>query len=298
MSLSLVEAAKLSNDVLMRGVIETTVYESETLQRLPFVEIEGNALTYNRENVAAQAQFYSPGDTWTEGTTTFTQATANLTILGGDADIDTFIRQTRGNIQDQQAVQIAFKARALAHKFDDTFLNGDTDVDPKSFNGLKDLIGTSGDQYIIMGAAGAALSLAKLDELMDAVKPGKPQCLIMSKASRRAVKALARAANSGIVETSLNAFGQMVNSYDGVPISINEWQSDTETLGASGAVCSSIYAVKFGEAGLAGLCNGWIVTEEIGRLETKDAERFRLKWYCGLALFNTLSAARLAGIIV
>ncbi len=50
MALSLTEAGKLSNDILLQGVIETIVKESPILQRLPFIEIVGNGLTYNREN--------------------------------------------------------------------------------------------------------------------------------------------------------------------------------------------------------------------------------------------------------
>ena len=46
MSLSLAEAAKLSNDILLQGVIETIVKDSPVLQQLPFIEIVGNGLTY------------------------------------------------------------------------------------------------------------------------------------------------------------------------------------------------------------------------------------------------------------
>ncbi|MYE32205.1 MAG: phage major capsid protein, partial [Chloroflexi bacterium] len=95
MALTLTEGAKLSNDVLQQGVIETVIKDSPILQRLPFIEIVGNGLTYNRENAAASAAFYSVGDTWAESTPTFTQVTASLTILGGDADIDNYIARTR-----------------------------------------------------------------------------------------------------------------------------------------------------------------------------------------------------------
>ena len=82
MALTLVEASKLSNDTLLAGVIETIAQESPVLQRLPFVEIVGNGLTYNRENAAPSADFYDVGDDWDESTPTFTQATAALRILG------------------------------------------------------------------------------------------------------------------------------------------------------------------------------------------------------------------------
>ncbi len=41
MAITLSEAAKLSNDILLSGVIETIVKESPVLQELPFIEFEG-----------------------------------------------------------------------------------------------------------------------------------------------------------------------------------------------------------------------------------------------------------------
>jgi len=58
-----------------------------------------------------------------------------------------------------------------------------------------------------------------------------------------------------------------------------------------------IFAVKFGEDAFCGLRNGDIQTEDIGKLESKDAKRTRIKFYCGLALFNTLKAAALINVL-
>jgi HK97 family phage major capsid protein len=113
MALTLAEAAKLSNDTVLQGVIETVIQDSPVLQVLPFVEITGNGLTYNRENAAPSAAFFDVGDTWTESTPTFTQITATLKIVGGDADIDNYLLTTRSNIQDLQSAVIALKAKAV-----------------------------------------------------------------------------------------------------------------------------------------------------------------------------------------
>jgi len=48
MALTLEEASKLSNDILLQGVVETIVKDSPILQQLPFIEIVGNGLTYNQ----------------------------------------------------------------------------------------------------------------------------------------------------------------------------------------------------------------------------------------------------------
>src|SRR3970040_872588 len=118
MALPLAEAAKLSNDLLLAGVIESIIKESPVLQRLPFIEITGNGLTYNRENASPTAAFYDVGDTWTEDTPTFTQVTATLKVLGGDADVDDFLKTTRSNIQDLEAAVVQLKANAVQRLFD------------------------------------------------------------------------------------------------------------------------------------------------------------------------------------
>jgi HK97 family phage major capsid protein len=292
-ALTLAEASKLSNDVLLTGVVETIIKDSPILQSLPFIEIVGNGLTYNRENAAATAAFYDIGDTWTESTPTFTQITAVLKIVGGDADIDNFLLSTRSNLQDLEAAVVQLKAKAVQQKFEDTFVNGDTTVDTKSFDGIDKL--TDSGQIVSMGTNGATLTLAKLDELIDQVKRGKPDILLMSKRSRRTLNNLARSAG-GFLESDRNEFGQMVQYYDGIPVGICDYASDAKTVGTS-SDCSTIYALQLGEGALSGLtAPGGLQVERVGSLETKDATRTRVKWYVSLALFNTLKLAKLIGV--
>ena len=294
MALTLVEGAKLSNDVLLEGVIETVINDSPVLQRLPFIEIVGNGLTYNRENAAAGAAFFAVGDTWTEGTPTFTQVTAALTILGGDADVDNYLASTRNNVQDLEAAVIALKAKAVQQKFDDTFVNGDVTADTKSFDGIDRLCPAG--QTVSMGTNGATLTLAKLDELVDLIKGGAADMLLMSKRTRRSLTALARATGSGIVEQDRDEFGKLVHFYNGIPVGVNDYIPDNKTVGAS-SDCSTVYAVQFGEGGLAGITGpGGLTIERVGSLETKDATRIRVKWYVALALFSTLKVAKLTGV--
>lgn len=293
MAITLTEAAKLSNDILLAGVIETVVKESPVLQTLPFIEIVGNGLTYNRENAAATAAFYDVGDTWAESTPTFTQETATLKILGGDADIDNFLIATRSNVQDLEAAIIQLKAKAVQQKFDDTFVNGDVSTDPKSFDGIDELCEAS--QEISMGTNGGTLTLSKLDELMDLVKTGKPELLLMSKRSRRTLNELARTSGT-FLETDRNEFGQMLQFYNGVPIGVSDYIADDQTVGTS-SDCSTIFALQFGEGAVSGLtAPGGLQVERVGSLEQQDATRTRIKWYVSLALFNTLKLAKLIGV--
>jgi len=304
MALTLAEAAKLSNDMLLQGVVETIVKESPILQHMPFIEIVGNGLTYNQEKTLPSIDFYDVGDTWVESTPTFEQKTANLKIMGGDADVDNFIKSTRSNIQDLEAAVIELKAKALRDKFEETFVYGEATTNPKQFDGLRKLVdtGTASDQVIAMGDTGATLTLTKLDELIDAVKGGKPDMLLMSRRSRRKINALVRAAG-GMMETDRDKWGNFTQFWDGVPIGVNDWILDTHVLSGgvetatTGGTCSTIYAVQVGEGALCGLTGpGHLTVEPVGSLETKDATRTRVKWYVSLALFSSVKVAALIGV--
>jgi HK97 family phage major capsid protein len=291
MALTLTEAAKLSNDVVLQGVIETIIKDSPVLQRLPFIDLVGNALTYNRENASPGAAWFAVGDTWTEGTPTFTQVTASLKILGGDADVDQYLATTRSNINDLEAAVLELKAKAVRLEFEDAFINGDGTAN--KLTGLKS--GIVGGQTLTTGANGAALSFDNLDTLIDLVKPGRPDILIMSKRSRRSLSKIVRASGA-FMETRQDEFGAFQEFYAGIPIGVNDFIADNETVGSS-TDCSRIYAVQFGEGRMAGLQGPpGLQVVRVGDLETKDAVRWRVKWYVGLAFFADLATAQMTGV--
>ncbi len=304
MALTLAEASKLSNDMLLQGVVETIVKDSPVLRELPFVEIVGNGLTYNQEKTLPTIDFYDVGDTWAESTPTFEQKTANLKIMGGDADVDNFLKATRSNLQDLETAVVELKAKALKDKFEEIFIYGDVTTSPKQFDGLRLLIDTTtaSDQVIAAGASGATLTLSMLDQLIDAVKGGKPDLLLMSRRSRRKINALVRASGS-MMETDRDKWGNFVQFWDGIAIGVNDWILDTHAVSSSvetvttGGDSSTIYAIQLGEGALCGLtAPGHLTVEPIGSLETKDASRTRIKWYCSLALFASVKTAALIGV--
>ena len=162
---------------------------------------------------------------------------------------------------------------------------------------------TSSDLVIAMGDTGATLTLDKLDELVDAIKGGKPAILLMSRRTRRKINTLVRTANSGMMVTDRDNFGNFIQLWDGIPIGVNDWILDTHTLESgletvtTGGTCSTIYALQLGEGALCGLTSpGHLQVEPVGPLETKDASRTRIKWYCSLALFSAVKAAALIGV--
>ena len=218
--------------------------------------------------------------------------------------MDNFLKATRSNLQDLEAAVVELKAKAARRKFEETFVYGEGTEASKDFEGLRKLIDTTtaSDQMIAMGDTGATLTLSKLDELIDAVKGGKPDMLLMSRRSRRKINALVRAAG-GMMETDRDKWGNFIQFWDGIPIGVNDWILDTHVVtngletATTGGTCSTIYAFQMGEGALCGLSSpGLLLVEPIGSLETKDASRTRVKWYVSLALFSSIKAAALIGV--
>jgi hypothetical protein len=313
MAVTLAQAAVLSQNTLARGVMETFVIESTVLDRIPLMQIEGNAYAYTKELALPGVAFRSVNEAYVESTGTFVQATEALVILGGDADVDRFIVQTRGNLQDQRAAQTRAKVKAAAYKFQDTFINGDVTVDTKSFDGLKKRLtgaqvissGTNGAPIVGNGGTDAMSFLDRLDDLFGAVAGG-PDVVYANSAVRSRIRAAARrVGGSDVVENDLNGKRQLV--WNGVPIVDIGTKADgsliipqTEVQGSS-SVASSIYAVKFGndetDQAVTGLTNGGVQVYDLGEVSDKPVYRTRLEFYCGLATFGGQAAARLTGVL-
>jgi hypothetical protein len=166
----------------------------------------------------------------------------------------------------------------------------------KSFDGLtKVLDGTA--QEVSAGTNGGQLTLDLMDQMIDLVKPGKPDALFVSRRTRRKLSSLRRASGN-LLETGVDDFGRRALFYDAIPLLVDDHISDTQEQGSSGAVCSSVYAVRFGQGeGALGLEHGGIQIEQVGELETKDATRWRIKWYAGMSVMSMLGVARVKGIL-
>lgn len=298
MPLLAVEAAKLSNNELEAGVIEEIIDKDEMFAMLPFMGVVGKAYVYERENTISAADFLDPNDTVNEGAATFTEVVSKLRILIGDVDVDKFLQTTMNDTNDQTAIQVALKAKALNRKFKSTLVNGDATGSPKEFDGLAKLV-TVG-QTIAAGDNGAALTLSMLDQLADTVINGA-DCFVMRAGTIRAYRALLRASGGTRGEMiELPNFGLPVLAHNGIPILRNDWLPANETKGTSVGNTCSVYAVRFNELdgvhGIYGGGNAGVTVEDIGTVQNKDARRIRLKWYVGLALKSTRSLARLTGV--
>jgi hypothetical protein len=297
MPLLRVEAEKLSNNTLLSGVVEEIIDRDAMFALLPFMRVNSKALVYNRENALAEGDFLDPNEAINEGAATFTEVTAKLRILAGDVDVDKFLQTTMSDTSDQVAIQLMQKAKALSRQFQRTVAQGNATTSPKEFDGLPQLV--ANDMTITAGANGAAVTLEMLDELKDMVKYGI-DAYVMRAGTWRAIRTALRAMGGTTpVSIEMENFGYPLPALDGIPVVINDWLEADEVQGTENASCS-IYGVRMNEVdGLHGIYGGdsaGLVAESVGTVQNKDAWRFRLKWYAGMALRSTRSLARLKGV--
>lgn len=305
MALTLIEAAKLAlgrDEALKATVMELFARNSDVLQYLPFENIQGNALKFNREKMLPGVAFRGVNEGYTESTGEVEAITESLAIAGGDLDVDVFLVKTAG--ANQRATQETMKIKALSLSLTKAVIKGDVTSDPKSFDGLQ--VRCTGDQLVDATATTLAgvLSLAYLDKVIDAVE--EPTHLLMNKTMRRLLSAAARVSTvGGYITYDLDAFGRRVTRYNDLPILIIDKDDDNsdimafDELGPTGSTKStstSIYCVSFADNGVLGLQSSEMEVRDLGEQQSKPVYRTRVEWYVTLGMLRPRSAARLRGI--
>jgi len=318
-TVTLPESAKLSQDMLISGLIESIVTVNRSYQVFPFADIEGNALGYNRENSLGPVATVGVGDadgsigSGAAGTNsteraaaknaaTFTQVTSSLTTIMGDAEVNGLIQATRSDKNDQTGTQVGSKAKSAGRKYQDMLINGTgTNF---TFPGLLALVPSA--QKVDTGTDGTGLSFAIMDEMMDMVldKDGQVDYFFMPARTIRTYMALLRAlGGASIGDVVQLPDGSSVPAYRGVPLFRNDYIPIDQTKGTGGAVKTTIFAGTFddgsfsyGISGLTAKNASGLAVEDVGISETKDERIYRVKWYCGMALFSELGVSAADGI--
>lgn len=299
MALLLAEAEKLSLPDLKVGIIEEIVTSDQFFQLVPFKPVKGKILTYNRENTIAEGDFLDVGDNVPEGAATFTEIDQKLKRLIGDVDVDNFVDETLSDEQSQSAIQVTKKSKALARQFARNMINGNETSNSKQFNGLLQLCDPTTQT---LDVDNTAFSFDQLDWLIDTNKIDGQKVFIMNSRTRRSYAKLCRAlGGTQPPHMTLEGVVGAMMEYRGVPILKCDWipinQANTSTTSTT---CTTIFLVTLDEnegfSGLASAKDLGIRIKNLGELEKKDATRFRLKWYCSVALFSTLALAAVKGI--
>jgi hypothetical protein len=316
----------LKSDLVLAGVWDTIVKENPLTAALPFKPINNDIIKYNLELTMPTVSWLQPKDQITEDTGTVEQRTTNIYTLIGDSDTDKSMI-AMNPLQNPETVDITAKAKAMAHAFEKAFIYGQTSTSSstKEFKGLMrmlaelesasttDLDGLNNSQVVLASATSGVLTMAMMDELRDAIKPGKPDAYLMSRRMSRWLTGLARASGtSGLMLVDSKLFGMAMPTYDGVPIYVSDWIPDNlpdasssvltissynqATTRASGYDNSIIFAMKIGEDDVTGLQAGNMTHERETFVEDYNAIRNRFSWNVSAMCKKKYSLAALVNV--
>jgi hypothetical protein len=306
MGLTLIEAAKYENRLEHLAVLKT-FSEGELLARLPFMNIAGSGLFYSAEQELPSVGFRAVNEGYTQSYGVVDQRAEAVHLFGGDVDVDRSIVDLMG--PEARASQIEMKVRSMRLTLEATVINGDTSANPRAFDGLSKRL-QPGDAMAIdnnagAGAAGAPLDFDRLDELIDSVNAyGGSKVLVMSKAMRRQLNALARSTmGGGVYQTSTNSYGMTVHRYQDCDIlTVDRDAQGVEVMGYDEAGgTSSIYCCTFGDQGVTGLQGPFqgrygISVRDLGEVPDAPVFRTRVDWYVGFAVLHPRASGRLFNI--
>lgn len=299
MGLTLLEAAKSERDPARLAVIRE-LSEGELIGMIPFQDVEGEGVFYDQEVELPSVGFRGINETLDASYGVLNPQAEKLKVLGAEVDVDTSIIDMRG----PQAVadQVQMKVRAMRLTFEDQFINGDESVNPRSFDGLKRRINAGSSQAINMNGA---LSLSALDELIDAVDAlGGEKVLIMNQKMRRRLNTASRATGvGGFINYTQDEFGRRVEAYGDIPIVTTKVNAQNQLIQpfTEASSSTSIYCVAMGDlltTALQGRARGQfgVSVRPLGEVPDAPVDRTRIEWYCGMAIYNGRSAARLYGV--
>ncbi len=249
------------------------------------------------------AQFYGVGESWVESTPVLTQDTAVLRILGGDADVDNFILSTRSNILDVKGEVLADKVRAVRETFLDNFYYGSGTA--PFFKGMHAHINDRTYNSVTQAASSTAvlLSIVKLQETIDLINGWEPNQMVMTKMMRRYINVYLDSVGDKFTAMR-DQYGKMIEYFRGIQVVTDDILLNTELPDGSGYYTAktggdstTIFIFTYAPKACCGIQGPkGIETVPLGDLETKDAQRWRIKWYCGAKFEDLRSCAKLDGI--
>jgi hypothetical protein len=244
---SLSEAAQLSNNMLIEGIISDIVTVDNWFSYLPFVTFEGLAYTFTREQSLAAADFAEPGTNLNasrfQDGATFENVNVNLTAIIADIIIDGQIEDQFSETNDQLQVQISSKAKQIARIYMNAIVNlrraatltqsnnGPIGISSR-FNGMQAILdaesgnaddvnhpffdGGAGTQTLALveddggprdSLPGRVYTLEDLDDLIDRITAADPDFLMMNAREIRTLRTLLRNTGGGTDASQIQQSG-------------------------------------------------------------------------------------------
>lgn len=303
-ALTLFEYTQRVTDPMERAILETFVRESDVMAALPMIPASKGKYAYPQEEElpAVKHRAYNEDGNRSSGKMSMQEEGIFL--------MDEYVRTDRALVdiygEKHRSEQVGLKVKEMARHFTRVFLKGDNLTQPREPDGLQ-VRSASGEQTVVnnSGASGgAALSLVKLDETINAVR--NPTYLIADRTWIPLLNAAARAptlTNNMMNMDMKDPLGRKVLAFGTLPFLFGYPKSRGDSIlpftevasGGGGAVTSSIYCVSFGEDGAFAIEGTPIKHTDEGQLKGFPVLSNHIKWDWGF-VSKEFSLARLTSI--
>ena len=319
MALTIAEMAAGMKDKVMAGILLQYARGSQLFQRISFQGTDSFTIKQWQNKSVTDAVFRDIGEPYTETKDQFSEINDGISLMGGQIDVDRALRLPGQREIDAWQENLLLQSKRYQFAFTNTFINGDRDVDPKSFNGIKKRVeaelsaGGVGSSQVI-AAAGLDLSansanrqtfLDHMEVSQYEVDEGQVDLIITSKKGLFTLNRVAR--REGLYDTTKDQFDRKVDLFRGIPVMEAGTKGDqttqiitsTETnAGAStGGTATSWYFVRFGMQHV----QGWQMHEPKriydDIINDGVTHRTVFEWPVGLSKFAIKSVTRLRGVI-
>jgi len=290
MSVLKVLAGRLSAESTERAVIEYMADKDELFALLPFTKSATNIYSWYRTGDVPTASVVDPYGTIPEVDTVGTVMQNRISMIAADVVVYNFEATAVEQLVDRVLEKTLAASEAITRAFKRLFIRGDS-ANPNEFDGLDKFVDPS--MVVDAGSGGAPISFQLLDQLLEKFPPGaEPTAIIVHPRTYLSIKALLRTLYVTPEQVMLPNFGRPVLAYNGIPILKNEYIPITSGL-------TSVYAVRLGQTAVHGVYmgdNAGVVIEEVGKVQDKDARKWRLKWYVSMASKNKWDVAKIINI--
>jgi hypothetical protein len=319
MAYTLAEVNRLTTDRFIQGVAEDRVQENPLMGRLPFENVTGTQVTWNRESTTGTlapwktATFSQIGGALSESTPSTTQVSATLAQLTDSAKVARFAIEVKGDINPIEQFTHDMKVKALFETFQDALFYGDNNVNSNEFDGLHRQVDNTLDTDLDI-SEGGALSITNLLQMMDAVR--SPTVLVSNRrlhARMSQAQYLAGTVGSATAQNLSVKFGARLDAFGTTEWIVTDYLTMTETTGdpvvETGSTNATIFALKLDDYSVMGpestlYAQGPTIIQSamgphiVGPIAVPGEANveFQYYWYVALIVPSRRTVGRLQGI--
>lgn len=307
--ITLWEASKLKElDPTSRAAQIAIARSSMVFSFLPFINVSTDdnyqwKTVYDLEN--ARASYRALNEELTEGEEDIASLQFALAILGDKVEVD----RKMPNREDAFNKKMAMKAEGIGFTYNESFIKGSRLADPRQFDGLQTIVEEQipSTQTLASAASGGeALSLAKLDAVIDSVR-GCNALMCSASLARKFWAAGRDTSVAGFVNYEPNdsavagrGLGSAITFYNGRPIIAvkNTFNKDDilpydEAATNGGQLqTTSLYALRLGEDGVYGAQSGSVEANNFGLVQGSVKHKGDVEWVSGVGIDHPLAIAR------